>query len=90
MGCFGELKEEPGGLKDDLDEQLCIRHKTNDFIWIEQVQTWKSNCNNKQYHVSLNCLNTRNPHFDPMAVVNKLNHILSVHKIRFLKERLGR
>ena len=22
MGWFGELKEEPGGLKDDLDEQL--------------------------------------------------------------------
>lgn len=89
MGCFGELKEEAGGLKDDLDEQLCIRHKTNDFIWIEQVQTWKANSNNKQYHVSLNCLNTRNPHFDPMALVNKLNHTLNVHKIRFLKERLG-
>ena len=32
MGCFGELKERPGGLKDDLDEQLCVTHKTNDFI----------------------------------------------------------
>jgi hypothetical protein len=89
-GCFGNLKDGPGGATDPLDVELCVRHKENDFVWIDSLNTWKATFENKHFHVATNCITSRNPSFDSTSVRVKLNHTLSGNELNFLKDRLGK
>ena len=53
-----------GYLKTDLDENLCLRNKELDYVWIKSQNYWKKTFENKHFDVYRNdCLVGRNPGF---------------------------
>ena len=48
-------------LKTDLDENLCLLHKEDDYVRIKSQNYWLKTFENKHFHVYCNCLVGRNP-----------------------------
>lgn len=89
-GCRGDLKSGPDEFsRSELDDRFCIRHKEHDVVFIASYQQWKKVFENKHYHVFLNCIEVRNPSFDPKNVHVAVNHTLSGKEVALLKERLA-
>lgn len=75
-GCREELKD---GLDEMhvLDSVYCIRHKENDYFFLETKNQWLKKFENKHYHISKDCLIERNPHFDPDNLTLCLEHTIT-------------
>ena len=58
-GCGGRLKDGVE-FQSALDQQLCIRHKEQDHVYINNHDYWKPTFANKHYHVFLQCIQSRN------------------------------
>ena len=90
VGCWKDLKAGPDEhTRNHLDERLCIRHKEDDFVWIQSLQHWKQTFENKHYHIFLNCIQGRNPHFDATKVQLSLKHTPGAEEVQQLKDRLN-
>ena len=62
--CGRILKEGPDDLiKHSLDEQVWLRHRETDYVYLAQYNYWKKTLSNKHYHVMEQCVLERNPSF---------------------------
>ena len=71
-GCWGLLKAGPSPSKkgkDPLDEKVCVRHKEHDFFFHQQSGEFRPKFEHKHYHINIECITKRNPHFDPSNAV---------------------
>jgi len=90
-GCRGNLKDGPSDNNpDELDTSICIRHKEKDHVWLRQKHDWLMKFENKYYHISKNCISSRNPTFNGDDL---LLHFLEAQPLsfsvkEFLKDRL--
>lgn len=86
-GCREELKD---GLDEMhvLDSVYCIRHKENDYFFLETKNQWLKKFENKHYHISKDCLIERNPHFDSDNLTLCLDHTITDTLKSFLVQRL--
>ncbi|XP_066933566.1 uncharacterized protein [Clytia hemisphaerica] len=90
-GCKGDLVDGPSpAVPNGFDYAICIRHEEHDHFYHKQRQQWIKKFEKKHYHISLNCLRLRNPHFNHgnLEICLKkqnLNHTMK----NFLIERLS-
>ncbi|XP_066924615.1 uncharacterized protein [Clytia hemisphaerica] len=61
--CRENLVDGPDDRYHPLDSQVCIRHEESDYYYNKQVRKWFPTKSNKYYHLSKECLEARNPHF---------------------------
>ena len=89
-GCNGQpLKDGPSSYpKDSLDEEYCIRHKEEDQVWLSTVKKYKKTFDNKHYHLSKECVKTRNLRFQPGDVEVNIGHDPSSALKKLLMTRL--
>ena len=87
---WGDLKSGPDEFScSELDKRFCIRHKEHNVVFIASYNHWKKVFDNKHHHVFLNCIEVRNPSFDPKNVHVVVNHPLSGREVLLLNERLA-
>ena len=72
----------------NLDSQYCIRHKEEDYVFIEKTNQWIMKFENKHYHVNRNCIVGRNPNFQGNSLHISLPHAINLELKNFLVSRL--
>ena len=93
-GCRGDLKSGPSSSSTDdtsgqnLDGQYCLRHREEDYVFINKTNQWLRKSENKHYHVNRDCIIERNPHFQAKNVQLSLPHTLNAELTAFLVSRL--
>ena len=89
-GCGGELKDGPDPyMKIDLDQNLCLRHKEHDYVWIKSQDNWRKTFENKHFHVYRNCLVGRNPGFNFQSVQMSIPYTLNGAQLQLIQQRLN-
>ena len=85
-GCGGRLKD---GVEfpSALDQQLCIRHKEHDHVYLNNHDYWKPTFANRHYHVFLQCIQSRNPSCNLQSI--QINVPVDNSVIEFLKSRFA-
>ena len=76
----------PTAIPTKWDNQLCIRHKENDHVYIKTGNYYKKTFSNKHYHICQDCIVSRNPNFQSKNLVVGVD--ITADLQGFLKERL--